>query len=92
MESLWPAPASALPPAKGGRESSAVTDAEGHYTLKYLRDDMGAKIGEHTVRISTANPHADRPDSVPAKYNVNSELRRTVVAGNNEFNFDLTTR
>ena len=79
-------------PADGGRESSAVTDEEGNYTLKYLRDDMGAKIGAHTVRISTANLHADRPDSVPEKYNVNSELRRDVVAGNNEFNFDLSTQ
>lgn len=78
-------------PAEGGRESSALTDDEGNYTLKYLRNDMGAKVGAHTVRISTADLHAGRPDSVPEKYNVNSELHREVVAGNNEFNFDLST-
>ncbi len=79
-------------PEKGGRESTAVTDAEGNYTLKYFRDAMGAKIGVHNVHISTFDPHAGRPELVPANYNVNSELQRTVVAGENELNFDLTTQ
>jgi hypothetical protein len=78
-------------PQGTGRTSYAVTDAQGNYELHYLRDMMGAKVGEHTVRISTANEHAHRPDSVLACYNKSSTLKRKVVAGDNVFNFDLKT-
>ncbi len=77
---------------QNARASYAVTDAQGNYALHYIRDEMGAKIGEHTVRISTANPHAGRPDSVPARYNTNSTLKKTVVAGDNVFDFDLKSK
>ena len=79
-------------PQSGGRESSGVTDAEGNYELKYIRDVMGAKIGAHTVRISTAHDRARTTETVPARYNVNSTLQKQVAAGDNVINFDLTTR
>ena len=46
MGSRWLARASASRRQSGGRESSGMTDAEGNYELKYIRDVMGAKIGE----------------------------------------------
>ena len=53
---------------------------------------MGAKIGAHTVRISTAHDRARTTETVPARYNVNSTLQKQVAAGDNVINFDLTTR
>ena len=53
---------------------------------------MGAKIGAHTVRISTAHDRARTTETVPAHYNVNSTLQKQVAAGDNVINFDLTTR
>ena len=40
-------------PEGGGQSSEAVTNASGEYELVYKRDIMGAKIGKHTVRITT---------------------------------------
>ena len=79
-------------PASGGRASSGMTDAEGNYELTYIRDVMGAKIGEHTVFISTARDRARKTETVPARYNVNSTLQKEVVAGDNVIDFDLTSK
>ncbi len=79
-------------PKSGGRESSGVTDAEGNYELKYIRDIMGAKVGAHTVRISTAHDRARKTETVPARYNVKSTLQKEVAAGDNVIDFDLTTK
>ncbi len=35
-----------------GRPARAVTDAEGKYELKYIRDTMGTKIGHNRVEIA----------------------------------------
>jgi hypothetical protein len=79
-------------PETGGRTSAGVTDAAGNYELKYLRDIMGAKVGVHTVRISTAHDRARQTETVPARYNVQSTLQKQVAAGDNVIDFDLTTR
>jgi hypothetical protein len=79
-------------PKEAGRESSGITDAEGNYELKYLRDAMGAKVGGHKVSISTAHDRARTTETVPAKYNVNSTLEKQVAAGDNVIDFELTTR
>jgi hypothetical protein len=82
-----------------GRSSHGITDANGHYELRYTRDQMGALVGPHTVRILSATevslPNGQfvlRPQLAPARYNSQSELRETVEAGvDNEFNFELTS-
>jgi len=79
-------------PKSGGRQSSGVTDAEGNYVLKYIRDVMGAKIDTHTVCISTARDRAGKTETVPARYNVEGTLQKDVVAGDNVIDFEMTTR
>ena len=85
--------------ATGGRASSAVTDANGNYTLKYSANMEGAKVGEHTVRISTyqeAGPGEDGeiadavPETVPNQYNSQTTLKQTVEQGSNTFDFELS--
>ena len=79
-------------PETGGRTSTGVTDAAGNYELTYLREIMGAKVGVHTVRISTAHDRARRTETVPARYNVHSTLQKQVAAGDNVIDFDLTIK
>lgn len=83
----------------GGRASSAVTDSEGKYELVYGRDGTGAVVGEHLVQITTGDLGGDEnedgsytaatKETLPAKYNVNSELIVTVKGGSNTIDFDL---
>ena len=49
-----------LAPADGGRESSALTDEGGNYTLKYLRSDMGGQ-GRRPHRSHQHRQSARRP-------------------------------
>jgi len=86
-----------------GAGSMAVTDAQGHYVLKVIGTDSktdGAVVGEHRVKISTADlvSNSDSSDvakgqpkeRVPAKYNTNTELRFTVPPGGTDAaNLDL---
>jgi hypothetical protein len=80
-----------------GRASLGHTNDNGQYELRYTRDDMGALVGHHTVRILSATevslPNGQfviRPQIVPPRFNIQSELQREVIAGQtNEFNFDL---
>jgi hypothetical protein len=84
------------PIAEGGSPSSGSTDAEGRYELMYTFRTPGALPGEHVVSIRTAGTYFDdqgneleRPERVPAEYNDQTKLRRTVVPGTNTFDFDL---
>jgi hypothetical protein len=70
-------------PASYGR-----TDASGRYELGYKRGVQGALLGPHTVRIRSLDAKAPQ---VAAKFNSQSELRREVKPGQNEFDFDVTT-
>ena len=79
-------------PVEPGRASMGWTDDKGEYRLVYIRDEEGAKVGSHNVRITTANPEAGKPELLPAGYNVRTTLRRDVKAGRNEYDFTLTTR
>jgi len=74
------------------RASSANTDAQGHYELVYIRDIKGAAIGKHQVFFSTNNPLHHNVEIVPAKYNKQTTLEAEVKAGDNELNFDLTSK
>lgn len=87
-------------PGDGTRQSTALTDEDGCYELIYSMDVNGAKAGEHTVRISTYKPPgpdmngdfaAATPDSVPMKYNSKSELKKTVEAGSQTIDFELSS-
>jgi hypothetical protein len=70
-------------PASYGR-----TDASGHYELGYKRGVQGALLGQHTVRIRSLVGNAPQ---IAERFNAQSELRREVKAGQNEFDFDVTT-
>lgn len=81
-------------PRPDGRASSGLTDDEGAYELIYTRDKKGAEIGEHMVQITTAVEGGDygdtiAPETLPAKYNVASELKREVKPGRNVIDFEL---
>lgn len=91
-------------PDSGGRPGTGKTNADGRYTLRFTGTKWGAPLGRHEVRVSTfAYPstieHADGtvtshpmlPETLPAKYNQQSELSANVEPGMNEFNFDLTS-
>ena len=74
---------------EGARHSVAWTDAAGRYELNYLREMQGAVVGEHVVKITTFDDEAEIPESLPACYNRESTLRRTVKSGSNTFDFEL---
>lgn len=81
-------------PQPDGRSSAGRTDENGEYELVFSRAQKGAMVGEHVVRISTANEGGDygtnaAKESIPAKYNVASELVEEVTPGSNVINFEL---
>lgn len=85
-----------------GRPSGAITDENGQYELNYTGDQKGARIGTNRVQITTAQgpsetmegePVAAVPETVPKKYNDQSELEFEVTAdGENVANFDLESK
>ena len=77
-----------------GRPSMGTTDSSGNYTLSYTHDKPGAIVGQHTVRITTGTVSGEEvqkvKETVPVKYNSESELTADVKAGqNNTFDFSL---
>ena len=71
------------------------TDADGRYTLSYIRSAKGAGLGKNIVRISTPTMGPTSPlhkDSIPAIYNTQSTLAADVVKGRNVFNFALESK
>ena len=87
-----------ITPVTGGRPGAGRTDAQGKYEIQHDRTSKGALLGEHVVEISTGDELANDddtvtviPEKIPAKYNQNSELRMTVEAGSNVFDFDLSS-
>lgn len=76
-------------PVDGGRTSTGEFDESGNYQLIYSLDEWGAKVGEHTVKITTQNDFGGG-ERIPAKYNVDSELKAVVEGGSNTFDFELT--
>ena len=78
----------------GGRMSGGQTDAQGHYELTYSRDQMGAVPGEHKIEITTygqGEGDEPTPEKLPAKYNTQSELIKTVEPGENTIDFELSS-
>lgn len=68
------------------RASSGTTDSEGNYELTYIRDEMGAAIGNHKVVISKL---VNEKETIPPNYSDETELTAEVKTGDNEINFDL---
>jgi hypothetical protein len=90
----------AFVPADNSRMSIGATDEDGYYELMYSATIEGAKIGEHTVKISTRRPagpgedgewEAGTPETVPNKFNSKSTLKKKVENGSNDFSFELTS-
>jgi hypothetical protein len=76
-------------PTDGKSPSTSRTDEDGNYEMLYKRGLMGARVGDHTVRIGFTSGIIKNPPNLPAQYNTASELRAEVKPGANEFNFDL---
>jgi hypothetical protein len=88
-------------PAEGGRTSSGMTDAGGHYVLSFGSDEPGAVLGKHKVTITTYEaPQSDDsgkmiggiPERVPAKYNKQSTLEKEVTSGAQTIDFQLDAK
>jgi hypothetical protein len=83
-----------------GRASHGRADQNGRYELRYTREEMGALVGAHTVRVLSAievtlpdGRFELRPQLVPPQFNTESELRREVASGvENVFDFDLSSQ
>ncbi len=85
-----------------GRTSTAETDDKGEYVLAYTAKVLGAKVGKHTVRISTFRPATGDPgdahrveevkEKIPAKYNTQTTLSEEVEPGKNEKDFALESK
>lgn len=84
-----------------GRSSMGTTDDAGKYELVYVGDTKGAKIGTHKISIATAQSDSSEEEggagaapfkeTIPAKYNTKSTLTEEVKAGENVFDFQLTS-
>ena len=83
-----------------GRPSFGKTDSSGKYTLQYTVNASGAKIGKHSVIITTAysiegddGESKEIPEKLPAKYSTSeTELTADVKAGPNTFDYNLSSK
>jgi hypothetical protein len=73
------------------RPSTGRTDANGHYELMYRRGQVGALVGQHSVRISVSPENVRNPPIIARRFDTQTELQREVKSGDNEFDFDVTT-
>jgi hypothetical protein len=62
--------------------------------MLYTATADGALVGPMRVEITTGDPDNPKefPETVPAKYNLYSELKADVKSGSNELNFELTSK
>lgn len=74
--------------------SQGITNSEGKYKLTYVPGHPGASITEHAVRITgkSAMAPASEKELVPPKYNIQSQLKVTVEAGDNTHDFELKSK
>ena len=78
----------------GNTGSYGRTDGQGHYHMRYDSEQTGVKPGDKTVRISTSQTLGEEEtvglERIPARYNKESELNRTVEPGSAQtFDFAL---
>lgn len=86
---------------ESGRVAAARTDDNGDYELHFSYGRDGALIGKHLIRITTfaeatayqgMEPSPEAPEVFPAKFNTDSELKREIVDGSNQIDFDLQSK
>lgn len=82
-----------------GAGSTGTTDAGGAYELSYKGDTLGAVVGAHIVRVTSAaggGPAGGETGAVqiaiPAIYNTESTLRKDVAMGENKIDLEIKTR
>lgn len=76
-----------------GTTATGYTQTDGTYKLYYPGDQEGAPVGDYTVSIAGGETSEETGArvTVPAKYNAQTELARTVAPGENNFDFELTS-
>ena len=84
-------------PVATGRRSKAVSGASGNYELRYTRQDMGALVGDHQVRVSwpvqgQEDLRKRRKFPIPASYNTKSTQTFVVKSGSNTFDLDIEAK
>lgn len=83
-----------------GRGSRGRTNSDGVYELTYVGQQKGALVGEHAITITTKWMDEDpdtgkmvqHAETVPAKFNAQSTLRKSVESGHNTIDFDLASK
>jgi hypothetical protein len=82
-----------------GGLSTATTDAGGAYTLTYKGQPVGAVVGQHLVRVTSAagggpagGESAVAPTFIPPQFNTQSTLRKDVKAGDNVIDIEIVTK
>lgn len=73
-------------PVEAGRMSVGFTDTQGEYELQYNLQDKGALVGKHIVNIRVYPEPGTDAINIPPDF---QDLERDVLAGTNEFNFDI---
>jgi hypothetical protein len=86
-------------PISGQGQTAGVAIKDGAYSVDASVGEMKVSIrateviGQHKAYDTPDSPMIDDVRSIiPARYNAQSELKRTLVAGDNEVNFDLATK
>ncbi len=79
-----------------GRSSYGITDDEGQYELMQPGGERGAAVGIHAISIETYRIYTDESgeprehaETIPARYNANSELTHEVKPGQQTVDFAL---
>lgn len=82
-----------------GAISTATTDVGGAYTLTYKGQPVGAVVGQHLVRVTSAagggpagGEAAVTQTFIPPKFNSQSSLKKDVKAGDNIIDIEIVTR
>ncbi|MEX0726282.1 MAG: carboxypeptidase-like regulatory domain-containing protein [Planctomycetaceae bacterium] len=70
--------------------SIGLTDAEGEYTLSYVKDVAGAAVGVHRVQIRARDENGR--EKVPVQFNDETTLNFEVKDGNNQADFALSVQ
>ncbi len=84
-------------PGTNATTSYGVTDSNGHYVMEFSDTRSGVMPGKYIVRISTEQVDEEtgsikQKETVPAKYNVNSELVVEVKPGGGPYDFQLDSK
>ena len=81
-------------PKEGGRPSFGVTNQQGRYTLEYSLNELGAKVGPCTVRITTESRSDDgkaTKELVPKRYKT-APIEVQVQPKSNTIDIALTSK